>query len=173
MKYCYECGTELTDRLLKNEGMIPYCKKCGCFRFPVFSTAVSMITLNPERNRILLIRQYGKPGNILVAGYVNLGESAEAAVAREVSEEIGVKVTWLKFNKSEYFPRSNTLMLNFVCAVDSEALENVSREEIDHAEWFSPEEAEKNIRPDSLAERFLKAYLYGSDYGMHAGYQIP
>lgn len=161
MKYCYECGTGLTEKYLKNEGMIQYCEKCGCFRFPIFSTAVSMITMNPQKDKILLIMQYGKPGNILVAGYVNRGESAESAVVREISEETGLKVTSLEFNKSEYFAPSNTLMINFACTVESESLENVNPEEIDHAEWFSREEAEKNIRPDSLARKFLLAYLYG------------
>ncbi len=160
MKHCYECGTALTEKYLKNEGMVQYCEKCGCFRFPIFSTAVSMITMNPQKNKILLIRQYGKPGNILVAGYVNRGESAESAVVREVSEEIGLRVTSVEFNKSEYFPPSNTLMLNFACTVESESLENISREEVDNAQWFTIEDAEKNIRPNSLAEKFLKAYIH-------------
>ena len=70
MKYCYECGTLLTERFLENEGNIPYCETCGCYRFPIFSTAVSMIVLHPERDKILLIQQYGRDSNILVAGYV-------------------------------------------------------------------------------------------------------
>ena len=84
MKYCYECGTKLTERELENEGKIPYCEKCGEYRFPIFSTAVSMIVENPDKNEILLIQQYGRKNNILVAGYVNKGENAENAVMREV-----------------------------------------------------------------------------------------
>ena len=48
MKYCYECGTKLTEKFLENEGMIPYCETCQEFRFPIFSTAVSMEIFNPE-----------------------------------------------------------------------------------------------------------------------------
>lgn len=53
---------------------------------------------------------------------------------------------------------SNTLMCNFTAFVkdDSELSPNG---EIDSYEWFTPEEAQKNIRPDSLAQRFLNAYL--------------
>ncbi len=159
MNYCYECGTALIRKPLEKEGIIPYCPSCGCYRFPIFSTAVSMITLNPDQNKILLIRQYGKPSNILVAGYVNQGENAETAVAREIAEELGRQVTALHFNKSEYFARSNTLMLNYTCVIDSESLREVDPREIDHAQWFSFEEAPREIRPGSLAEQFLLYYL--------------
>lgn len=159
MKYCYECGTRLTEKQLKNEGMIPYCECCGAFRFPIFSTAVSMIVLNPEKDKILLIQQYGTGNNVLVAGYVNKGECAEAAVIRESMEETGLSVSCLHFNKSEYFAKTNTLMLNYTCVSDSEDLSGLNTEEVDKARWFSFENAAKEIRPDSLAERFLLYYL--------------
>ena len=122
MKYCMECGTKLTERFLKNEGMIPYCENCQAYRFPVFSTAVSMEVQNPSKDKILLIKQYGKDRYVLVAGYVNLGESAEHTVAREVKEEIGLDVREISFEKSEYFPETNTLMLNFSCVAETEDL---------------------------------------------------
>ena len=67
------CGTKLQDRELEGEGIIPYCERCGEYRFPVFSTAVSMIVTNTERDKILLIKQYDRDCYILVAGYVNKG----------------------------------------------------------------------------------------------------
>ena len=154
-----ECGTKLEDRFLKNEGMIPYCSSCEAFRFPVFSTAVSMEVLNPDRDKILLIKQYGKDRYILVAGYVNKGENAEDTVVREVKEELGLNVKELHFEKSEYFEPSNTLMLNFSCVVDSESLAHISEEEIDSCRWFSFKEAEANIAPGSLAGKFLARFL--------------
>ena len=76
MNYCMVCGDELVTRHLEQEGDIPYCLSCNTYRFPVFSTAVSMIVLNPKHDKILLIKQYQKPDFILVAGYINKGESA-------------------------------------------------------------------------------------------------
>ena len=159
MKYCMECGTRLEDRFLKNEGMIPYCSNCEEYRFPVFSTACSMEVLNPTKDKILLIKQYGKDRYILVAGYVNKGENAEDTVRREVQEELGLTVTDLHFEKSEYFAPSNTLMLNFSCVVDSESLSHISEKEIDSCRWFTFEEAVENIAKGSLAGRFLKRFL--------------
>ncbi len=159
MKYCLECGTRLILKPLKKEGMIPYCTGCGMYRFPMYSTAVSMIVLSPDERKILLIQQYGKGNNVLVAGYVNKGESAEAAVEREVMEEIGLQVHDLCFTKSEYFPNSNTLMINFACVAESESLDGMDREEVDKAQWFTIDDAVTSIKPDSLAQKFLMNYL--------------
>ena len=68
LKYCPQCGTPLTEKYLENEGNIPYCEKCGDYRFPIFSTAVSMICMNEERDKVLLIRQYGRPSYICDKG---------------------------------------------------------------------------------------------------------
>ncbi len=159
MKYCFECGTLLVDKPLKKEGMIPYCSKCEAFRFPIFSSAVSMIIHNPSKDKILLIKQYGTGNNVLVAGYINKGENAENAVIREAYEEIGLRVGELRFNKSEYFPKTNTLMLNYSCVADTEALDGMNTEEVDEARWFTFEEARNSIMPKSLAKRFLLNYL--------------
>ena len=161
MNYCMQCGAKLTTRHLDLEGEVPYCETCGEFRFPVFSTAVSMIVTTRERDKILLIKQYGRDSYILVAGYVNKGEDAEDAVVREVREEMGLKVTEVHFNHSRYFEPSNVLMLNFTAIVeDTRVHEN---REIDSYRWFTLQEARENVRWPSLAGDFLDGYLTG-DY---------
>lgn len=154
-----ECGTKLITRYLEDEGEIPYCETCGQFRFPVFSVAVSVEIQSPDRKKILLIKQYGKDRYILVAGYINKGENAEDTVIREVKEEIGIDVHSVHFEKSEYFPPSNTLMLNFSCVADTEDLSHVSEKEIDSCRWFPRKEAARSIADGSLAEKFLLRFL--------------
>ena len=157
-KHCFECGTALVERELDGEGVVPYCPECQQFRFPMYNVAVSMIVINEQNGTILLIKQYGKPSFVLVAGYVNRGEQVEHAVGREIKEETGMTVSRIQFNRTSFFEPSNTLMCNFTAFVkdDSELSTNA---EIDSFQWFSPEEARQNIRPKSLAERFLNAYL--------------
>ncbi|WP_281627470.1 NUDIX domain-containing protein [Traorella massiliensis] len=157
MKYCVECGTKLIYKELENEGMIPYCEKCHEYRFPIFSSAVSMIILNPQKDKILLIKQYGRPFYILVAGYINKGENALEAVKREVFEEVHLHVHDLSFNSSEYFEPTNTCMFNFSCISDSEDFSLTN--EVDEAAWFTFEEARQFIKENSLAKRFLIHYL--------------
>lgn len=158
MKYCMECGTKLNEKYLENEGFIPFCDTCNAYRFPVFNTAVSMIVMNTKQDRILLIKQYGREDYILVAGYVNKGENAEQTVIREVDEELGMKVIKTNYNSSQYFEKSNTLMLNFTCIIEDESLDGITKE-VDYAEWFSIEGARESIKRDSLAQKFLEYYV--------------
>ena len=157
MNYCMQCGTKLVIRHHETEGEVPYCESCGEFRYPVFNTAVSMIVMDEARERIILIQQYGKPSYVLVAGYVDKGEDAETAAAREVKEELGMTVSSIRFNRSHYYARSNTLMLNFTVTVkESEAHPNW---EVDSWRWFTIAESRQNIRTHSLAEIFLNGFL--------------
>lgn len=158
MGYCEECGSELVERLLENEGIIPYCKRCGAYRFPKYNVAVSIITVDDSEKKILLIKQYGRDSYILVAGYVNKGESAEQTVARELREETGLIAGAIRYNRSQYFAPSNTLMLNFTCHIDG-SNQVTMNDEVDEARWMSFDEARENIRPDSLAQHFLNSYL--------------
>ena len=158
MNYCYECGTRLVMKALDGEGEVSWCESCGKFRFPIYNTAVSMVVLSPEHDKIVLIKQYGRDKYILVAGYVNRGEAAEDAVKREVLEELGIEVEDVKFNKSEFFEPSNTLMLNFSCVAKTEEL-NIAEKEVDCARWFTIDEVEREIFQGSLAHRFLSAFL--------------
>ncbi len=158
MAYCTVCGTKLQLKFLEHEGEIPYCLNCQAFRFPQYNVAISAIVRNPTADKILLLQQYGGQRNILLAGYVNRGEAAEQAVAREVHEEVQLNVQHVSFNRSEFFEKSNTLMLNFSCQATSEHFIR-NQDEVDQVNWFSFAEARQQIAAGSLAEKFLDAYL--------------
>ena len=165
MNYCTQCGGKLELRFHEGEGrLIPWCESCGAYRYPIFNTAVSMVVMNEKKEKVLLIRQYGRPACVLVAGYVNQGEDAEDAAAREIREELDLTVSSLRFNHSHYFAPSNTLMLNFTATV-AEELPSPNRE-VDSWSWFSIEEARANIKPNSLAGEFLNAYLDDVEAGV-------
>ena len=169
MKYCMACGGKLEERFHEGEGRpIPWCASCGAWRYPVYNTAVSMVVMDEQKEKVLLIQQYGRKSWVLVAGYVNQGEDAEDAAAREIREELNMSVRSLRFNHSHYFAPSNTLMLNFTAVVAEE--EPRPNREVDQWAWFSVDEARANIKPGSLAEAFLKGsfdgvYLFPERYG--------
>ena len=156
--HCPACGAKLTERSLEGEGLVPYCESCAAFRFPMNNVAVSMIVVDVGSGKILLIQQYGRPSYILVAGYVNRGEAAEHAVRREIREETGLETARIRFNRTRFFEPSNTLMINCTATVRNAGALRVNAE-IDRWQWFAPEEARKNIRPNSLAAEFLNAWL--------------
>ena len=72
-----------------NDQDVPFCPDCQEYRFPMYNVAVSMIIVNEENQKTLLVKQYGKDYFRLVAGYVNRTESLEHAAVRELKEETG------------------------------------------------------------------------------------
>lgn len=157
-KHCWECGAELTEKELEGEGVVPFCPECGEFRFPLYNVVVSMIVVNCRTRKIMLIKQYGHDFYILVAGYVSRGESAEHTVIREVKEETGMTAAHIKFNRTHFFEPTNTLVCNFTVYVNDDG-ELAPNDEIDSYQWFTPDEARRNIKENSLAGFFLNAYL--------------
>ncbi len=157
MSYCTVCGTKLIEKECINyglsEGMIPFCEKCNDFRFPKFNTAISAVIFSPDKRKILLIQQYEMHKNILVGGYVNKTENLEHAVIREIKEEIGLDVSEIHFNKSEYFAKTDSLLCNFVAVATDENL--TISQEVDYANWYDIKTAKEVIYKNSLAERFL------------------
>lgn len=156
-KYCPKCGHVLIEKELIEEGIVPYCENCKEYRFPFFSVAVSMVVLSPDEDEVLLIKQYSRDKNILVAGYINIKENAEDAVKRELKEEVGLDVKSLRYNKSLYFEKSNTLILNFIVIATNKDVK--ANHEIDAFSWFSLKDAKKEVVRPSLACQFLDKYL--------------
>ncbi|WP_203916483.1 NAD(+) diphosphatase [Rugosimonospora africana] len=72
-----------------------------------------------------------------LAGFVEAGESAEAAVVREVGEEVGVRVTRLRYVGSQSWPYPGSLMLGFTAQADPEEPVRVDEDEIASARWFT------------------------------------
>ena len=66
MSYCVKCGHELIEKENGIDGMVPYCPNCQEFRFPMFNSAVSALVLNPKKDKILLIQQYGHKEQVLL-----------------------------------------------------------------------------------------------------------
>ena len=75
-----------------------------------------------------------------LAGYVEPGESAEAAVVREVAEEVGISLIRVDYVASQPWPFPGSLMLGFSAVADPRAPVRVDGEEITMARWFTRRE---------------------------------
>lgn len=155
--YCRDCGEKLSLRFKENEGLVPYCDKCGKFKFPFFPVAVSMVVVRRSDNSILLAKHVGDDDYKLIAGYVKKGESAEKTIPRELREETSLTAVKWKYLGSRYHDAKDILMLGFLVTCDDGEI--VLNEEISQTQWCSPEGAKEIIRKNSTAEYFLNSAL--------------
>ena len=153
LNFCPVCGNKLSFRTHPDGGSVAWCEECGDWRFPLYSTAVSVAIFDPARQQMLLIRQYGELGAVFVAGYVDKGETAEDAVRREVREELGMAAEDLRFHRSRWYAPSETLMLHYSCTVrQTQARPN---REVDSWFWTPVDDVRRRLSPGGLAEALL------------------
>jgi NAD+ diphosphatase len=128
----------------------------GTEHFPRTDPAVIML-VHDGGDRVVLGRQaVWPPGRFsILAGFVEPGESAEAAVAREVAEEVGLRVTDIRYVASQPWPFPQSLMLGFVARAvvdDAEGGDELvlDPDEIEEARWFTREELLSGEGPRAL-----------------------
>jgi NAD+ diphosphatase len=119
--------------------------------FPRIDPAVIML-VHDGADRCVLGRQaVWPPGRFsILAGFVEPGESAETAVAREVAEEVGLRVTDVRYVASQPWPFPQSLMLGFTARVVGDPTLRLDDDEIEEARWFSREELRSGQGPRAL-----------------------
>lgn len=154
-QFCSRCGTKT---LQKPGERGKECPACGELFYPRISPAV--IVLIRKGHEILLARSPNfLPGMYsLVAGFVEPGESAEAAVSREVWEEVGLKIKNIKYFGTQAWPFPNSLMIGFTAEYDSEDI-RPDGFEIEDAKWFSVEELPALPGKISISRKLIDHFL--------------
>ncbi|MCV2488659.1 NAD(+) diphosphatase [Geodermatophilus sp. YIM 151500] len=123
----------------------------GTTFFPRTDPAVIMLVHDGGDRVVLGRKAEWPPGRFsILAGFVEPGESAEAAVAREVAEEVGLAVTDVRYVGSQPWPFPQSLMLGFVARVDGEDALTVDPEELEEARWFTRDELRTGTGPRAL-----------------------
>jgi NAD+ diphosphatase len=166
--HCPRCGTPTVPA---PAGHLTTCPKDGTEHFPRLDPAVIMLVLDPDDRLMLARNALWPPGRMsVVAGFVEPGESAEHAVAREVYEETSVVVSQVRYLGSQPWPMPRSLMLGYEAKAAGGQRIIVDEEEIGEARWFSRaelraaiEEGELGIAPSSSIARRLIEYWYGGE----------
>lgn len=156
--YCPICGSQLVKKEIGDEGLIPYCNMCEKPIWDSFTTSIICAVVN-EQQEIALIRQgyVSEHSFICVAGIMQMGESAEDTVIREVKEELGLDVVQLRYIQSYPYLKKEMLMLGFCAEVRKEAFQ--LSQEVDSANWFSFDEALSQIKEGSIAWQLVKTVI--------------
>jgi len=165
--HCPRCGA-LT--LPAPAGHARRCPVDGSEHFPRIDPAVIMLVTDDEDRCLLAHNRLWPPRRVsILAGFVEAGESAEQAVAREVKEETGIAVSGIRYVGSQPWPMPQSLMLGFRAEAGHGQQITVDNEEIAEARWFSRDELAAEITagdlllppPVSIAHRIIQSW-YGS-----------
>lgn len=131
-KFCGHCASAMT---IHKDLIAVHCPKCHYLNFPRISP--SIIVGIRKGNEILLAHhaRHRNPIFTVLAGFVEMGETVEQAVHREVFEEIGLKIKNLQYIASQPWSFPNSLMLGFIAEYESGELV-LQENEIKSAQWF-------------------------------------
>ena len=144
MARCPACGD------LRAQGPVGEmrCAACGRTEFPAISPAVILGIVDRRRNRLLVTRYADRPftGPALVAGYCEIGETAETTCAREAMEETSLNIGTPTYFASQPWGLSGTLLLGYYADVEAPETLHLADGELKLAEWLTPEECER-LRP--------------------------
>ena len=143
-RYCGRCGQATESR---EGGRRRRCTDADCGRnaFPRIDPAViTLVEYRPEDGRppmCLLGNHHRPPPNVFstLSGYTEPGESLEETVAREVFEEVGVRVGAAYYQASQPWPFPSSLMLGFRALAETTDIV-VNTEELVEARWFTADE---------------------------------
>lgn len=161
-RFCGRCGTEnvhsRTERAM-------VCPKCGLTEYPKISPAIIVAVTDPERNRILLTRYQRSASDYrrkaLVAGFVEVGETPEETVKREVMEETGVRVKNIRPYKMQPWSFTDSLMIGYTAELDGSPEITLQTSELCEAAWYSPEEVPENPSTVSVGNEMVQAFKRG------------
>lgn len=165
--HCSRCGAE--TRVI-NGGYARHCATCDIELFPRTDPAVIVAILDPD-DRLLLGHQSNWQSNRLsvFAGFVEVGESLEQAVHREMSEEVDVRLSEVNYFGSQPWPMPRSLMLGFWARAESSEI-SIDGDEIGYAAWFTRDELTQQLaagtislpNQSSIAHRLVKAWRDGN-----------
>lgn len=158
-QFCGRCGSPMVhdgkERMMR-------CESCGLMEFPKICPAV--IVGVTHENKLLMTKYAFKEHKryALVAGYAETGETIEETVAREVMEEVGLKVKNLRYYKSQPWSYSDTLLFGFFCELDGDDEQiTLDESELESAEWFEREEIPVEFNDISLTNEMIVAFKNG------------
>lgn len=151
---CGACGAELA--LLEDE-WAKTCPACGQTYYPQVSPAVIASVVDGDRILLARNRRYRYPFFSVLAGFVEPGENLEAAVHREIREEVGVEVRNVRYFGSQPWPFPNSLMVGFTAEYAGGEIDP-DPEEILEARWFARDAMPEIPASISIARRLIDAF---------------
>ncbi len=155
-RFCGKCGSK--NEYHKTE-RARICPKCGNIIYPRINPAVIIGVTDKNTNRLVLTRyRTGFAHNALVAGFTEIGETLEETVEREVMEEVGLKVTNIRYYKSQPWGIASDILAGFFCDVTGDSTIKMDASELKYAEWVPPQDIVLQPIDYSLTNEMMKLF---------------
>ena len=137
------------------------CPECGQIEYPKICPAVIVAVTHGDK--LLLTRYANRPfqNYALIAGFVEIGETLEDTVHREVMEEVGVKVKNLRYYKNQPWAFTDTLLTGFYCELDGDPAITLDHNELCEGVWLSREEIPSRENDISLTAEMIERFRLG------------
>ena len=156
--YCGRCGAKMKPSDIER-AMV--CPECGLIEYPKICPAVIVAVTDGEK--LLLTRYADRPyrGPALIAGFVEIGETLEDTVRREVLEEVGLRVKNIRYYKNQPWAFTDTLLVGFYCDLDGEAEIHIDRNELCEGVWMERHELPERENDVSLTSEMIEMFRIG------------
>ena len=139
------------------------CPVCGNTIYPRISPAA--IIAVTDGDRLVLSKYAGRAYTrfALIAGFLEIGETAEEGVAREVMEEVGLKVKNIRYYKSQPWGIAGNLLLGYFCDLDGSDEIHLDEQELASAAWFDRSDLPAKDDGISLTREMIRIFDEGKE----------
>ena len=157
-KYCGRCGFSTQhgsgERMLK-------CPSCGNSIYPKIAPAVIVGLIDGDR--LLMTKYNGRAYKryALIAGFTEIGETAEETVIREVREEVGLNAKNVRYYKSQPWGTEQDLLLGYFCDLDGDDTISLDEDELSTAVWVHRDDMNMEEDGFSLTREMMCAFQRG------------
>ncbi len=158
-RYCGTCGQIF---MIKPDERALVCTGCGSVEYPRISPAVIVGVVDGDA--ILLSKYANRPNaklTALIAGFMEVGETFEDTVRREVFEEVGMRAVNIRYYKSQPWAYSGSILAGFFAEVEGSREICLDERELQEAAWVKRGDLPVNPGAFSLTAEMVEAFRLG------------
>jgi NAD+ diphosphatase len=150
-RFCGRCGTPTRDKGVERAKQ---CPNCGYVAYPRVSPAMMVLVTRDRELLLARARRFPHAVYSALAGFVEVGESIEDCIHREVREEVGVEVGGLRYVASQSWPFPHSLMIAYTAEYAGGEVHPCDDEIVD-ARWFALDALPQLPSPVSIARQLI------------------
>jgi NAD+ diphosphatase len=155
--FCGRCQETLQQ---KTDERALVCPNCKHIEYPKIAPVVIVGIIEGE-NILLTKNSSGYKRYALVAGFVEIGETLEAAIKREVLEEVGLQIKNIRYYKSQPWPFSGSLLFGFFVELNGSNCIKIDTNELTEAVWINRHAIPSEDSTFSLTWSMIEAFKNG------------